>query len=156
MEASESISYILLVVEATGEKRSTFTIQNCELLARKWLIIIVLRTAKPLGPGIPLCQPPWSGKALLGGLVPPVCQPKKVKLTNISRYMLGLAQATRKQKLVFFCVFLPIGQGGQPSVFGPGIAGQITPAGGQVRVPPSYSRVQALLGRLVPLEKIQS
>ena len=59
-------------------KGSTFTIQNCELLAQKWLIIIVLRTAKPLGPGIPLCQPPWSGKALLGGLVPPVCQPKKL------------------------------------------------------------------------------
>ena len=39
-----------------------------------------------------------------------------------------------------------------PSVFGPGDAGQIKPVGGQVRVPPPYLRVQALRGRLVPLE----
>ena len=58
-------------------------------------------------PGFPLCQPPRSGKALLGGLVPPVCQPK-AKLTNISRYMLGLAQATRKQKLVIFMFSFPL------------------------------------------------
>ena len=96
----------------------------------------------------------WQGVA--GRISPASVSTKKVKLTNISRYMLGLAQATRKQKLVLFYVFLPIVQGGQPSVFGPGIAGQITPAGGQVRVPPSYSRVQALLGRLVPLEKIKA
>ena len=47
----------------------------------------------------------WQGDA--GRISPASVSTKKVRLTNISRYMLGLAQATRKLKLVFYMFSFP-------------------------------------------------